>query len=122
MGWSDNIYTMGTFLLALLFLLVMLFGIALRKTYDYLPRRELKRQARDGDQVAAILYKAVAYGPSLRILLWLLIGLSAAAGFVLFSSVAPDFLAFLAIAGLVWYGFVWMPAAQISSIGARTVL
>lgn len=113
---------MGIFVLALFFLALMLLGISLRKTYDYLPLRELKRQARAGDEVAAVLYRAVAYGPSLRILLWVIIGLSGAAGFVLFTKIAPGLLAFLAIAGLLWYGFVWMPAAQISGFGARLVV
>jgi CBS domain containing-hemolysin-like protein len=113
---------MTTFIIALIFLALMLFGIALRKTYDYLPRRELKRQARSGDPVAGVLYRAVAYGASLRVLLWLFIGCMAAAGFVLFARVAPPFLAFLAIAALLWYGFVWMPTARISDIGARLVV
>jgi CBS domain containing-hemolysin-like protein len=113
---------MTTFILAIIFLLLALFGIALRKTYDYLPRKELKRQARAGDQIASVLYRAVAYGPSLRALLWLFIGICAAAGFVLFTQVAPDILAFLAVAGLLWYGFVWMPAARVSKLGARLVV
>jgi CBS domain containing-hemolysin-like protein len=113
---------MSTFITALIFLALMLFGVALRKTYDYLPRKELKRQARNGDAVAKVLYRAVAYGASLRVLLWLFIGSMAAAGFVLFARVAPPFLAFLAIAALLWYGFVWMPTARISNIAARMVV
>lgn len=100
----------------------MLFGVALRKTYDYLPRKELKRQARAGDPVATVLYRAVAYDSSLRVLLWLFIGIMAAAGFVLFARVAPPILAFVAIAGLLWYGFVWMPTARVSNFGARLVV
>lgn len=113
---------MGTFFLALLFLLLMLFGVALRKTYDYLPRKELKRQAREGDRVAQVLYRAVAYGPSLRVLLWVWIGLAGAAGFVLLTRVAPAFLSFVAIAGLLWYAFVWMPATAISGWLAKLVI
>lgn len=113
---------MTTFIIAIIFLSLALFGIALRKTYDYLPRKELKRQARGGDQVAKTLYRAVAYGPSLRIFLWLFTGLNAAAGFVLLVEVAPGFLAFLAVASLLLYGFVWMPTARVSSFGARLVI
>lgn len=114
---------MFTFITALIFLALMLFGVALRKTYDYVPRKELKRQARGGDAIAQVLYRAVAYGASLRVLLWLFIGCMAAAGFVLLArSHAPAFLAFLAIAALLWYGFVWMPTARISNIGARLVV
>jgi CBS domain containing-hemolysin-like protein len=115
---------MSTFILALIFLALMLFGIALRKTYDYLPRKELKRQARGGDAVAQVLYRAVAYGASLRVLLWLFIGCMAAAGFVLLArtDVVSPVLVFLLVAGMLWYGFVWMPTARISNIGARLVV
>jgi CBS domain containing-hemolysin-like protein len=113
---------MVTFLLAILLLALALFGVAMRKTYDYLPMKELKRQARSGDKVARTLYRAVAYGPSLRILLWVFIGLTAAGGFVLFTAVAPDWIAFIAVVGLLWYGFVWMPTARISTVGARMVI
>jgi CBS domain containing-hemolysin-like protein len=113
---------MNTFILAVILLALSLFGIAMRKTYDYLPQKELKRQARSGDKAARTLYRAVAYGPSLRVLLWIFIGLTAAWGFVLFSRVAPLWLAFLAVLGLLWYGFVWMPTAHISTAGARMVI
>jgi CBS domain containing-hemolysin-like protein len=113
---------MLTFIIAIILLGLALFGILLRKTYDYMPRRELKRQAQHGDRVAKTLYRAVAYGPSLRLLLWLIIGLTAAAGFVLFVRISPPLLAFLAVVSLLWYGFVWMPAAPISGTGARLVV
>jgi CBS domain containing-hemolysin-like protein len=113
---------MFTFIIAITCLALALFGIALRKTYDYLPRKELKRQARAGDQVAKVLYRAVAYGASLRVLLWLYIGVMAALGFVLFVKVAPAPLAFLTVAALLWYGFVWMPSARVSALGARLVV
>lgn len=113
---------MTEFLIAVFFLVLSLFGIALRKTYNYVPRKELKRQARDGDHVAGVLYRAVAYGPSLRLFLWLLIGISAAIGFILFARIAPPILAFPAVVGLLWYGFVWMPTARISSFGAGIVV
>lgn len=113
---------MWTFIFALILLAVALFGIATRKTYSYLPQKELKRQARQGDQVAAVLYRAVAYGASLRVLLWLIIGISAAWGFVLLVQVTPAWLAFLAVVALLWYGFVWMPTSRISGVGARMVV
>lgn len=113
---------MLTFIIALILLACTLYGIALRKTYDFLPAKELKRQARQGDKVARVLYRAVAYGASLRLLLWLFIGITAAAGFVLFARVTPPLLAFVAVAGLLWYGFAWMPSGQVSTIGAKLVV
>jgi len=53
---------------ALLALLAVIFW-AVSKTYQYVPRYELKRLARSGDDVAQLLYRAVAYGSSLQILL-----------------------------------------------------
>lgn len=54
--------------------------VVLYRTYQHVPAKELKRLARSGDEVAALLYRPVAYGLSLRVLLGLLIivgGLSA---------------------------------------------
>lgn len=39
------------------------------RTYLYVPSREIKRLARSGDEVAKLLYRAVAYGASLKLLL-----------------------------------------------------
>lgn len=39
------------------------------RTYQQVPAHELKRLARHGDEVAALLYRAAAYGMSLRVLL-----------------------------------------------------
>lgn len=116
--------TMLQFIFAAGLLALALFGIALRKTYDYLPARELKRQARGGDEVARALYRAVAYGASLRVLLWLFIGATAALGFVLLAQVPglPVFWAFMLVALLLWYGFVWMPTAPVTTLGARLVV
>jgi len=114
---------MVTLIFALVLLALALFGVALRKTYDYLPARELKRQARAGDPVARALYRAVAYGASLRLLLWLFIGITTAWGFVLLvHALQSTFLAFVLVAVLLWYGFVWMPASQISTLGAKLVV
>ncbi len=113
---------MTTFVLALILIGLSLFGISMRKTYDYMPRKELKRLARNGDAVAAVLYRAVAYGASLRLLLWLFIGLTAAGGFILLTYIAPPPLVFLAVAGVLLYGFAWMPTSRVTDIGARMVL
>jgi len=97
------------YILAFLLLGLSLLGISLRKTYYYLPPKELKRQAEAGDKLARTLWKAVAYDASLRALLWLWIGLTAAGGFVLLAKVAPPFIAFIATALLLWMAFAWYP-------------
>lgn len=49
-----------------------LFAVAiavLYKTYGHIPAKELKRRARKGDELAALLYRPVAYGMSAQIIL-----------------------------------------------------
>lgn len=105
------------FILALLLLGIALLALALRKTYSLLPQKELKHRAREKDPVADALYRAVAYGASLRMLLWVIIILATSGSFVLLSYVAPPFLAFVAVAATIAYGFVWMPAHRATKIG-----
>ena len=107
------------FILAIILALVALVAITLRKTYTYLPPKELKRQARSGDQLAAVLYRAAAYGPNLRLLLWIIIGLSAAGSFSILARLAPPGLGFIAIALVLVYGFAWLPSGKLTSFGAR---
>jgi CBS domain containing-hemolysin-like protein len=101
-------------------LLTVLFGgltllmISLHRSYSYLPEHELKRRARYEDPLAKLLFKAVAYGPSLRALLWLLIGASGAGFFVTVNATAPVWFAFFASMALIWLGFAWLPAKRVT--------
>ena len=110
---------MTSFLLALLLLLVALGGVVVRKTYYYLPARELKRRAERHDPLATKLYTAVSYGSSLRVLLLVLIALSSAAGFVLLARIAPIWLSFVAVVALLWMAYSWLPATRVTTVGAR---
>src|SRR3989344_9681092 len=73
--------------MTLIFILLLAFltltGISLYKTYHHIALKELKRRAGNGDDLAKLLYRTVGYGPSLRVLLWIIIGLSASGFFVL---------------------------------------
>ena len=104
---------------ALIALLLAFSALTLRKTYYYLPEAELKRQAKSGDSLAKVLWRAVAYGQSLQLLLWILIGVFAAVGFVLFARVAPPIFGFVAVALLLWLAFAWTPTTKLTRIGAR---
>lgn len=110
---------MLSFILALVCLAIALAALVLRKTYFYLPRKELQRQAAAHEPLATILWRAAAFGDSLKIFLWLIIGLGAAAGFVLLARVAPPLLGFIAVALLLWLGFVWMPGTRLTGVGAQ---
>jgi CBS domain containing-hemolysin-like protein len=104
--------------LAIIFLLLALLGVVVRKTYYYLPLRELKRRAEKHDKLASQLYRAVAYGNSLRSLLWLYIGLTSAAGLVLLARLLPVWASLLIVGPLLWIAFSLVPATRTTRIGA----
>ena len=97
--------------------IITILSIMLQKAYNHVPQKELKRRARAGDELSRMLYRAVAYGASLQILLWFVIGLSAAGFFVVLSVTLPSWIALLGSIGLVWLGFAWIPYTRVSGIG-----
>lgn len=113
---------MTLFITAMLLSGLALLCIALRKTYAIVPVKELKRQARAGDKLAKVLYRPVAYGTSLPLLLWSIIVVSTAASFVILAQVVPPFLAFVTEVVIIGYGFVWMPHGDVSQIGVKLVV
>lgn len=68
---------------ALVLIMIGLFALALQRFYSSVPAKELKRLAARGDTLAEALYRPVAYGPSMRLLLWTVFGLSTAGGLLL---------------------------------------
>lgn len=81
--------------------------------------KELKRRARQGDAAAGKLYKAAAYGSSLRALLWLFTGLLLAGFFVWAANTLPLWAALAASVGLIWFGFVWLAGGRVSTISQK---
>lgn len=108
---------MNDLILAVVLLLLALIGVAARKTYFYLPLRELKRRAEKQDPVAAQLYRAAAYGNSLRGLLWLYIGLTSAASLVLLARRLPIWASLLIVGPLLWIAFSLIPATRTTRAG-----
>jgi CBS domain containing-hemolysin-like protein len=108
--------------LAIVLLILAIAGVVVRKTYYYLPVRELKRQAEKHDKLAVQLYRAVAYGSSLRGLLWLYIGLTSAASFVVLARVLPVWASLLVVGPLLWIAFSVIPATRVTAIGARLTM
>jgi len=107
---------------AIVFLLLALSGIVLRKTYFYLPLHELQRQALKHDEVAERLYKAAAFGNSLRGLLWLYIGLTSAASIVLFARELPIWASLLVVGPLIWIAFSLIPATRRTYLGTELTI
>lgn len=110
---------MTTFLFALVCLALAIGGVIVRKTYYYLPLHELKRQAEKKDPLASVLYRAVAYDGSLRVLMGGFIAVTAAAGFVLLARVAPLWLSLVSVIVLLWAAFSWLPASRITRVGSK---
>lgn len=81
------------------FLLVALglVALALQRFYSSVPRKELKRLAARGDHLAQALYTPVAYGPSMRLLLWLVFCVSLSGGLLLVLHHMSPLFAFLVI-------------------------
>lgn len=107
------------FVVALLFLGLALLALALQRTYTLLSAKELKRRARQKDPIAEVLYRAVVYGASLRLLLWVTVIICAAASFTILGQISDPWLAFVAVAITLAYGFVWMPAHHASRFGVQ---
>lgn len=108
---------MKNIIFAVILLFLSLGGLVVRKTYFRLPQRELKRRAERHDAAARKLYQAVAYGNSLRGLLWLYIGLTAAGGLILLARELHVWVSLLVVGPLLWIAFSLIPSARTSKFG-----
>ncbi|MDZ7744545.1 MAG: CBS domain-containing protein [Candidatus Saccharibacteria bacterium] len=108
------------FIIAILLGWLFLLTISLQRTYAHVPSRELKRRARQGDELAEALHRAAAYGYSLRLILWILVGIFGAIFFVYVSRSTATWFAVFASGVVIWLGFIWLPASNVSSISQRT--
>lgn len=98
---------------------IMLLSVSLQRTYAAVPLKELKRRARRGNELAAAIVKAVGYGYSLRAVLWALIILSSASFFVFATLEYPTWFAIILSSFLLWLGYLWLPAREVTSYGER---
>ncbi len=94
-----------------------LMAISLERTYRRIPLKELKRRARKGDELANILYRAVSYGPSLGVVLWLLIGITNTAFFIVLTKTSPTWFAVVGCLAIIWFGYFWLPSREVSKFG-----
>jgi CBS domain containing-hemolysin-like protein len=109
---------MGSMIVLLVSALLALSSISLLKVYRRVPERELRKRAREGDELAKALYRAVAYGHSLTTVLWIIVGLANALFFVLVSRSTPTWFALIVSAIIIWAGFVWLPARNVTHMSA----
>jgi CBS domain containing-hemolysin-like protein len=100
----------------IIFLILALVGALLIKAYYLLPAKELKRRALLKDSTAAKLYKAVSYGSSLKILLWLYLSLCLGISFSLLARALPLVIGLLIIAFLTLIFFLYLPLSTGANI------
>lgn len=93
---------------------LVLLSVSLQRTYHFVPPRELKRRAREGDEIAEGLYRAVGYGHSLSAVLWFLVIGSSAMFFVFVAINSPVWVAILTSGLIAWVSFVWLPVRKVS--------
>ena len=103
-----------SFILNTILAIAALLAISLERTYRSIPVKELKRRARRGDEMANMLFRAVSYGPSLKVVLWGLIALTNAIFFVHLTNTSPLWFAVCVIIAVIWFGFLWLPARDVS--------
>jgi len=94
-------------------------AVLLQKTYGQIPAKEVKRRAQTGDAPAQATYRVLAYGISLKVLLWLVTALSAAGLLYAVARLLPLPLALLAIVVLFAVGFTWLPNTRPSALSQR---
>lgn len=100
----------------IVFTLITILAISLKRSYSHVPLKELKRRARKGDVLAQKLYQAASYGQSLQSLLTLLVIVSASVLFVSITLQYDAWLSALLVASLLWFGFLWLPRQEVDKL------
>jgi len=108
------------FIVGLLLFGLALFTTALLRAYEQTPIKELRRHARQGDEIAKGLYRAVSYGYSLRSVLG---GLSVTSNAILFFYIARQadvWLAIVLLVVLLWFIYIWLPKQAMQTWMVKT--
>jgi CBS domain containing-hemolysin-like protein len=99
--------------IGLLLFAIALFFTALLRSYEQTPVKELRRQARAGDELARALYRVVSYGHSLRAFLIGLTLIANAALFIFIARAVDPWLATFIVATMLWAVYVWLPRKEM---------
>ncbi|HUC89556.1 MAG TPA: CBS domain-containing protein [Patescibacteria group bacterium] len=105
----------------LLLLALGLLAMALQRYYSSIPSKELKRLAARGDHLAAALYRPVAYGASMRLLLWMIFSFSFAFG-ALFVSYGMPGAAALGVIALTMASIVFLQSVRLTVRSANVAV
>lgn len=104
-------------LIGILLGVLSLLTIVVKRAYQSVPLKQLKKQARDGDQIALLLHRAASYGTSLEIVLWVLVAVTTSVFFVYMARHTDAWFSALLTAIVIWYGFLWLPKRRASKWG-----
>ncbi|HEY8999585.1 MAG TPA: CBS domain-containing protein [Candidatus Saccharimonadales bacterium] len=107
------------YVVSFLLLLIGLIAVALQRLYSAVPARELKRLASQGDALAQKVYQPVAFGVSLRLLLWLVAAPSLAFGFLVLARGASFGLSVFVLLVALALMLVWLPTLALTSKSAQ---
>lgn len=110
---------MLSFVLAVIFLGLAVLAAVLRKTYQMVPAHELKRQAAGGNELARELYRAVGFGESLQVLLWIVLVAGLSLGFANLVAPLATWLAVVLFIALLWLIFLWLPSTRVAAPSLR---
>ena len=110
---------MGLILLYIFLTLIVLACVSLLKTFKHISPKEIKRRSQQHDHYAEILYKVTSYGLSANTVLWFLVIVASTALYVVLSSTLTWYFAAPYIAVVIWFGFVWLPAGRVGTLGTR---
>ena len=94
--------------------------ILLRRVYFSKPVYEVRRQATSGNGFARLIYPVIAYGPTVRATLWLLLGVLTAAALVLLAKLAPVWLGICLVAVWLWLAFSWIPNRRVGAMSRQS--
>lgn len=106
----------------LLLALIVVLSVSLAEVYRGVPLYELKRRARDGNELAKALYPVATHGLMAQVVLWFIGSLSAAFFFVLIDQKAPLWVAFMSSLALLWLGYIWLPQSQFVFFADRIAI
>jgi CBS domain containing-hemolysin-like protein len=93
-------------------------ALLLQNLYHSVSAKELKRLARQGDSLATRLYRPVAYGEGLWVMLWLAAFLSMSFGLLIILPDVSMLLGFVLLVVLIGWILIGLPTVGISSRNA----
>jgi CBS domain containing-hemolysin-like protein len=97
-------------------------SVSLLKTYNQIPLKELRRQARRGNKFSDSAYRVAAYGLSAEIFFWFLISIFGAWLFIELSQALTWWQAFISVIIIIWIAFWWVPIREINRFNQRLAI